>query len=103
NRMYGSLTVQERHRHRYEFNNAYRAQFEAKGMVFSGTSPDGKLVEIIELPGHPWYLAVQCHPEFRSKPTRSHPLFHGFVQACLEQRDWRKKADGTKNRTTVNH
>lgn len=103
NRMYGSLTVQERHRHRYEFNNAYRAQFEAKGMVFSGTSPDGKLVEIIELPGHPWYLAVQCHPEFRSKPTRSHPLFHGFVQACLERRDSRKKADGTKNRTTVNH
>ncbi len=90
-RMYGGKTVRERHRHRYEFNNAYRTQFEDGGMSISGTSPDGQLVEVIELPGHPWYLAVQCHPEFRSKPTQSHPLFRGFVKAALERREARKK------------
>ncbi|MFO0842888.1 MAG: CTP synthase [Gemmataceae bacterium] len=90
---YGGATVQERHRHRYEFNNAYRQQFEAHGMAFSGTSPDGKLVEVVEVPGHPWFLAVQCHPEFRSKPTQSHPLFRGFVKASLERREARKKAE----------
>src|SRR5262249_57212066 len=67
---YGELLVHERHRHRYEFNNVYRQQFAANGMAFTGTSPDGKLVEVIELPAHPWFLAVQCHPEFKSKPTR---------------------------------
>src|SRR6185295_19337398 len=61
-RAYGGPLVQERHRHRYEFNNVYRQQFEAHGMCFSGTSPDGKLVEVVELPSHPWFLAVQCHP-----------------------------------------
>jgi CTP synthase len=83
---YGGPNVRERHRHRYEFNNAYRERFREKGLVFSGTSPDGKLVEVIELPGHPWFLAVQCHPEFRSKPTQSHPLFRSFVAAALEKR-----------------
>jgi CTP synthase len=90
-REYGGPMVQERHRHRYEFNNQYRQQFAARGMAFSGTSPDGKLVEVIELPSHPWFLAVQCHPEFRSKPTAAHPLFKGFVRASLERREARKK------------
>src|SRR5205823_176724 len=64
---YGAGEVGERHRHRYEFNNAYRERFERAGMVVTGTSPDGGLVEVIELAGHPWFLAVQCHPEFKSK------------------------------------
>jgi CTP synthase len=91
-RAYGEPLVQERHRHRYEFNNQYRKQFEAHGMRFSGLSPDGKLVEAVELPNHPWFVAVQCHPEFRSKPTQAHPLFRGFVKAALERRE-RKKAE----------
>jgi len=77
--LYGAFLVQERHRHRYEFNNAYRKQFEDSGFVFSGTSPDGKLVEVIELKDHPFYLASQFHPEFQSKPNRPHPLFKGFI------------------------
>jgi CTP synthase len=93
---YGSLQVQERHRHRYEFNNHYRQQFAANGMLFSGTSPDGKLVEVIELPGHPWFVAAQCHPEFRSKPTQAHPLFKGFVKAALERREAKKKAEAAR-------
>ena len=70
---YGCEEVRECHRHRYEFNNTYRQQFEANGMRFSGTSPDGGLVEIIELPDRPWFVAVQFHPEFKSKPTAVHP------------------------------
>jgi CTP synthase len=88
---YGDTLIHERHRHRYEFNNQYRAQYEANGMVFSGTSPDGQLVEVIELPNHPWFVAVQCHPEFRSKPTKCHPLFRGFVAASLESREQKRK------------
>ena len=84
---YGSELIEERHRHRYEFNDAYRAEFEANGFVPTGTSPDGSLVEIMELPGHPWFLAVQFHPEFKSKPTRSHPLFREFVAAALQRRE----------------
>ena len=79
--LYGALTVNERHRHRYEFNNAYRKQFEEAGMVFSGTSPDDLLVELIELPDHPFYMASQFHPEFLSKPDKPHPLFDGFIAA----------------------
>jgi len=70
---YGQKQVDERHRHRYEFNNQYRAQCEEKGMVFSGLSPDGQLVEIMELASHPWFVAVQFHPEFKSTPTAPHP------------------------------
>ncbi|MCX7865918.1 CTP synthase [Limisphaera sp. VF-2] len=81
--LYGAFLVQERHRHRYEFNNAYREAFEQAGMVFSGLSPDGKLVELIELPDHPFFLASQFHPEFLSKPHQPHPLFRGFVGAAL--------------------
>lgn len=80
---YGEELVYERHRHRYEFNNEYREQFEAAGFKFSGTSPDGRLVEIIELENHPWFVACQFHPEFISRPTRPQPLFREFVRAAL--------------------
>lgn len=70
-------------------------------MSFSGTTPDGKLVEMIELPEHPWFVAVQCHPEFRSKPTQVHPLFRGFVEASLKRREVRKKADAARSRAAV--
>lgn len=81
---YGESLIYERHRHRYEFNNAYREQLEQAGMVFSGTSPDGRLVEMIELKDHPWFVAVQFHPEFVSRPNRPHPLFRAFVQAAKQ-------------------
>jgi CTP synthase len=83
---YGEPYVDERHRHRYEVANAYRPHLVEAGFVFSGTSPDGRLVEIGELPreAHPFYLGAQFHPEFRSRPTRAHPLFAAFVQAALE-------------------
>jgi CTP synthase len=83
-RLYGQAQISERHRHRYEFNNSYRNAFSAKGMIFSGLSPDGRLVEIIELKDHPWFLGCQFHPEFRSRPMDSHPLFRGFVEAALQ-------------------
>jgi CTP synthase len=82
-RAYGCETVQERHRHRYEFNGAYRAALEKKGLVFSGTSPDGALVEIVELADHPWFVASQFHPEFQSTPLQAHPLFRDFVAAAV--------------------
>ena len=80
---YGQETISERHRHRYEFNNAYREQLEAAGLVVSGASPDGTLVEIIELADHPWFLGCQFHPEFQSKPMRPHPLFRDFIKAAI--------------------
>jgi CTP synthase len=86
---YGTNLISERHRHRYEFNNAYRQQFTAHGMDFSGTSPDDSLVEIVEVPDHPWFVAVQFHPEFKSKPTAAQPLFVGFVAAALERHNLR--------------
>jgi CTP synthase len=82
---YGEAQVEERHRHRFEFNNAYREEFEKAGMVFSGISPDGKLVEIAELADHPYMLASQFHPEFLSRPNRPHPLFVGLVKAAKER------------------
>ncbi len=84
---YGATTVSERHRHRYEVNNKYREQIAGKGLVFSGTSPDGKLVEYVELPReiHPYYVATQAHPELSSRPTRPHPLFAGLVAAALDR------------------
>ncbi|KQV76630.1 CTP synthetase [Aeromicrobium sp. Root344] len=83
--VYGADKVEERHRHRYEVNNSYRAQLEAAGLVFSGTSPDANLVEFVELPRdvHPYYVATQAHPELRSRPTRPHPLFSGLIGAAL--------------------
>lgn len=79
------MVVSERHRHRYEFNNAYQAGMAEKGLVFSGLSPDGELVETIELTDHPWFVACQFHPEFQSRPTRPHPLFTGFIEAISKQ------------------
>jgi len=86
-RTYGLPYIDERHRHRFEVNNAYRAPLEEKGFVFSGTSPDGRLVEFVELPGsvHPYYVGTQAHPELRSRPTRAHPLFIGLVSAALQR------------------
>ena len=81
--LYGVDEIRERHRHRYEFNQVYRERMETAGFTIAGTSPDGKLVEIIELRDHPWFLACQYHPEFKSKPTAPHPLFKGFLAACL--------------------
>jgi len=84
---YGEDMVFERHRHRYEVNEDYRAQLEAKGLVFSGISPDGRLAEIVELPvsAHPWFMGVQFHPEFKSRPNRPHPVFRDFVKAALAE------------------
>jgi CTP synthase len=84
---YGSVAVEERHRHRYEVNNAYREQIGAAGLVFSGTSPDDRLVEFVELPAdvHPYYIGTQAHPEFKSRPHRAHPLFHGLIAAALDR------------------
>ncbi len=81
--VYGKTNASERHRHRYEFNQKYREQMEAAGFVISGTSPDGTLVELIELKNHPWFLACQYHPEFQSRPNHPHPLFKGFIAASL--------------------
>jgi len=83
---YGATSVHERHRHRYEVNNAYRSSLESAGLVFSGTSPDGGLVEFVELPRdvHPYYVSTQAHPEFRSRPHRAHPLFAGLIRAAVD-------------------
>jgi len=96
---YGEREISERHRHRYEFNNVYRQQFAAHGMRFAGTSPDDALVEIVELPAHPWFVAVQFHPEFKSKPTGAHPLFSGFIGAAVDRHGQKKRepAQGKSN------
>ncbi len=96
---YGVDVVSERHRHRYEVNNHFRDLLASRGLVFSGTSPDGNLVEAIELPSHPWFVAVQCHPEFHSKPTKPHPLFRDFIGASLKHRKERKEE--LRNRATA--
>ncbi|MBX4191634.1 MAG: CTP synthase [Candidatus Doudnabacteria bacterium] len=83
---YGSKKITERHRHRYEFNNKYRKQFEAKGFMFSGTTPDGLLVEIIEIPDHPFFVGVQFHPEFKSRPLNPGPLFREFIKASVKNK-----------------
>jgi CTP synthase len=84
---YAAQRVDERHRHRYEVNNSYRERLEAAGVIFSGTSPDGRLVEFVELPRdmHPFFVGTQAHPEFRSRPTRPHPLFAAFIAASLQR------------------
>jgi CTP synthase len=94
--LYSEAKVEERHRHRYEVNNAYREGLESAGLVFSGLSPDNNLVEYVELPReqHPYYVATQAHPELRSRPTRPHPLFAGLIGAALErQRELRFPID----------
>lgn len=80
---YGKTSIEERHRHRYEFNNLYKKNMEDKGFIFSGTSPDHSLVEVIEIKKHPWFVAVQFHPEFKSKPDNAHPLFRDFIKAAM--------------------
>jgi CTP synthase len=86
---YHELRISERHRHRYEVNNDYRELLAEKGLVFSGLSPDGKLVEISELRDHPWFLGCQFHPELKSRPQAPHPLFREFIHAALKEK--RKK------------
>ena len=81
---YGEIDIEERHRHRYEFNNDYRKDLQDKGLIISGTSPDDFLVEIVELPNHPWAIGCQFHPEFKSRPNRPHPLFKAFLEAIYE-------------------
>jgi CTP synthase len=83
-RAYGVESIRERHRHRYEVNNAYVSQLQRAGLVVSGINPRRNLVEIIELKGHPWFVAVQFHPEFRSKPNQAHPLFAAFIAAAIK-------------------
>ena len=83
--LYGTAEISERHRHRFEFQNDCRSEMQEQGMVLSGLSPDGRLVEIVELSQHPWFVGAQFHPEFKSRPDRPHPLFYGFVKAALEQ------------------
>ena len=83
--IYGRSNISERHRHRYEFNPEYRDRLSRAGLVFSGSSPDGRLVEMIELPDHPFFVACQFHPEFLSRPFDAHPLFRHFVEAAATQ------------------
>ena len=82
--LYGEQTIHERHRHRYEVNNEYRSVLTEHGLKLSGTSPDGRIVEMIEIPDHPFFLATQAHPELKSRPNRPHPLFKGFIAAALK-------------------
>ncbi|HBN80982.1 MAG TPA: CTP synthase, partial [Ruminococcaceae bacterium] len=87
--LYGEQLISERHRHRFEVNNDYCERLEKAGVVFCGKSPDGRIMEMMELKGHPWFMGSQFHPEFKSRPNRPHPLFRGFVRAAKEQK--RKK------------
>jgi CTP synthase len=94
-RAYGQPIVLERHRHRYEFNNSYRELLATHGMKFTGLSPDGRLVEIVELPDHPFYLGTQFHPEFKSRPNRPHPLFASFIESALAFARANGRAEGS--------
>jgi CTP synthase len=96
-----TTTVRERHRHRYEVNNAYRDRLAAAGLLFTGTSPDGALVEVIELADHPWFVGIQSHPEFLSKPTAPHPLFRDFVGAGLARRQARREENRARQPATA--
>ena len=89
---YGQREISERHRHRYEVSNTYRDQFVERGLRLSGLSPDGQLVEIIEYPQHPWFIGCQFHPELKSRPTRAHPLFAGFIAAAVRAKRQRREA-----------
>ena len=84
-KVYGTIQISERHRHRYEFNSAYKAQFEAAGMIATGINPNSGLVEIVEITDHPFFVGVQFHPEYKSTVANPHPLFVGFVEASLER------------------
>jgi CTP synthase len=95
---YGEKQILERHRHRWEVNNDYRAQLEAAGLVIAGLSPDKRLVEIIEIAGHPYFVASQFHPEFKSRPSRPHPLFNGFIKAA---HDYHNQTTSTSNKSSI--
>ena len=97
--IYGATEIRERHRHRYEFNQAYEGCLTGAGLTISGKTPDGKFVEIAEITDHPWYVAVQFHPEFKSKPLAPHPLFADFVRASAQNR--RLRAAGREAPVTV--
>ena len=84
--LFGKKEIQERHRHRYEVNNAFRKELDEKGMSIVGTSPDAHIVEMIEIAGHPFFVGTQGHPEFKSRPNHAHPLFRGFVQAAVDKK-----------------
>ena len=86
-RLYGTREISERHRHRYEVNNDFREVLEESGMSLCGLSPDSRIVEMIEIPSHPWFIATQAHPELKSRPNRPHPLFKGFVEAALKKQN----------------
>ncbi|MEA3501377.1 MAG: CTP synthase, partial [Actinomycetota bacterium] len=100
-KLYGEAVIYERHRHRWEVNNRYRNDLEAGGLVFSGVSPDDRLVEIIELPSHPFFIASQFHPEFKSRPDAPHPLFTGFVAAALEHRRAETASESVASESSV--
>ena len=100
-RTYGTTRIEERHRHRYEFNCLYEPSLTERGLRISGRSPDGKFVEIAELPDHPWYVAVQFHPEFKSKPTRPHPLFAAFVAASHQHKTMNRAAPQTQTESVA--
>ena len=85
-RAYGEDEISERHRHRYEFNNDYKDALTKAGLTIAGTSPDGRLVEIVEIKDHPWFTGVQFHPEFKSRPNRPHPIFKDFVGAAVKEK-----------------
>ena len=99
---YGESVVSERHRHRYEFNSNYRARFEAEGFLCSGTSPDKRLVEFIELKDHPFWVGTQAHPEFKSRPDRSHPLFRELIGASLRYRSENSSKSVSHDSTSAN-
>jgi CTP synthase len=98
---YGEETVRERHRHRYEVNNAYVGALQRGGMMVSGINPRRNLVEIVELKKHPWFLAVQFHPEFQSKPNHAHPLFAAFIKAAMKQKALGKRTATAKRKTVA--
>ncbi|HEX7028587.1 MAG TPA: gamma-glutamyl-gamma-aminobutyrate hydrolase family protein, partial [Gammaproteobacteria bacterium] len=93
--LYGKDRIAERHRHRYEFNDHYIETIESAGMRISGTSQDNDLVEVVEIPQHPWFVGCQFHPEFTSTPRDGHPLFTGFISAALEYSQVQRKATAT--------
>jgi CTP synthase len=99
-KVYGASAISERHRHRYEFNPRYEDELGGHGLVFSGKSPDGKFIEIVELPDHPWFLGCQFHPEFKSKPLDPHPLFVSYIRAAYEHR-LRDEATGDRDRSAA--
>ncbi|TFG37430.1 MAG: CTP synthase, partial [Syntrophobacterales bacterium] len=98
---YKTRKISERHRHRYEFNNEYKDILTEKGLIVSGTSPDGQLVEIVELGDHPWFLGCQFHPEFKSKPTKPHPLFCKFIEASMKYAESKKEVSETDRKKTL--